>query len=189
MTVPTIMLNSWFHDDGTEIGTKKELQTVVDLLVNEGPARGLHLSTALTSPHPKSEVWSPLPDFAQEEDPLQRGIPKVQALGVTLLGAPIGYNSFVREALKAKVEQIRSVTALLPSLKKPHIEFCLLRSCLALPKILFSLRTVDTSNCQDILQDFDSVICEALIRILGVQPALASGSATYRTSRPQAQGS
>ena len=36
-----------------------------------------------------------------------------------------------------------------------------------MPKIIFSLRTADTSDCKDILQDFDSVIREALIRILG----------------------
>ena len=49
--------------------------------------------------------------------------------------------------LKEKVEKIRTVTALLPGRKKPHIEYCLLRSWLSLPEIAYSLRTVDTSDC------------------------------------------
>jgi hypothetical protein len=73
----------------------------------------------------------------------------------------------VREALANKVEKIRRITALLPTLGKPHTEYCLLRSCLALPKIIFTLRTVDTSECQDILQEFDDTIRESLIRIMG----------------------
>ena len=52
------MLNSWFHDNGTVVGTKDELQAVVDLLVTKGPARGLHLLAALTSSKPKLEMWS-----------------------------------------------------------------------------------------------------------------------------------
>ena len=59
------------------------------------------------------------------------------------------------------------MTSLLPGLKKPHIEYCLLRSCLSLPKIAYSLRTVDTTDCKDILQEFDLLIQEALIRIIG----------------------
>ena len=64
--------------------------------------RGLHLSTALTSNKPKSELWSPLSlnQDDQVEDPLLRGIPRVRGLGVTVLGAPIGYHSFIREFLQ-----------------------------------------------------------------------------------------
>ena len=56
---------------------------------------------------------------------------------------------------------------MLPNLKDPHIEFCLLRRCLALPKIMFNLRTVDTTNFLPMLQEFDQITREALVRILG----------------------
>ena len=55
--VPTLLLNAWFQDDGTEVGSQEELQQVVDILEREGSARGLTLST--TSSHPKCVVWSP----------------------------------------------------------------------------------------------------------------------------------
>ena len=41
------------------------------------------------------------------------------------------------------------------------------RSCLALPKIMFILHTVDTSGHQPIIVEFDRIVREALIRILG----------------------
>ena len=47
------------------------------------------------------------------------------------------------------------------------MEYTLLKSCLSLPKIMFSLRTVETTNLQDLLKEFDMLTREALTRILG----------------------
>ena len=58
-------------------------------------------------------------------------------------------------------------TELLPLLKDPHCEFVLLRSCLALPKVMFLLRALDTSEHTDLLETFDSITRGALSRILG----------------------
>ena len=103
-----------------------------------------------------------------EQDPLHRGIPKVRAGdGIVVLGAPVGYNNFVREKIEARVEKVRAVVELLPLVKDPHSEFVLLRSCLSLPKIMFMLRAVDTTDYQEQLQEFDSIIRGALSRILG----------------------
>jgi hypothetical protein len=166
--VPTLALNAWYLDDGTQGGTVEELQSVVDILVEEGPARGLHLSTAFTSITPKSAVWSPNHPGRGDSDPLQRGIPREEGPGVILLGAPLGSVDFVGEAVKTKVRKIEDITALLPLLQDPHTEFVLLRACLALPKLSFTLRTVDTSGYIGHLQEFDRVTREALTRILGV---------------------
>ena len=44
-------------DDGTFVGREEDLVRVMDLLVEEGPARGLVLSTTFTSPSsPKTNV-------------------------------------------------------------------------------------------------------------------------------------
>ena len=66
--------------------------------------------------------------------------------------------------LEGKVEKI---TEKLPLLRDPHCEFVLLRSCLALPKVMFLLRALDTSNHEDLLNTFDSITREALSKILG----------------------
>ena len=166
--VPTLDLNAWYLDDGTLVGTEEELCKVVDILQGEGPQRGLILSTSLTTPdQPKTTVWSKLGRTDNLASLNNKGIPSVRGLGITLLGAPLGHDAFVAEALQGKVDKVAAITSLLPDIKDPHIEFCLLRSCLALPKIMFILRTVDTSGHQPILAEFDRLVREALIRILG----------------------
>ena len=166
--VPSLMLNAWYLDDGTLIGTVEELQAVVDMVKVEGPSKGLILSTAATSAPapPKSTIWSP-GHVGGAEDPLDRGLERVTAEGVTLLGAPLGSPAFVEESLKHKVQKVEEITGLLPLLEDPHTEFTLLRSCLALPKISFLLRAVDTSTHTGQLQKFDRVTREGLTRILG----------------------
>ena len=117
---------------------------------------------------PKLSVWCPRPaGEAGNPDPLGRGIPQVLEEGIVVLGAPIGSRAFVQQRLRRRVDKVRDITALLPDIKDPHTEFVILRSCLSLPKIMFSLRTVDTSTLLDELKDFDSINREAVSRIMG----------------------
>ena len=164
--VPTLAFNGWYLDDGSQIGEKEELQQVIDLLLEDGPARGLHLSTYYTSDSPKCQVWTTSSE-CDSGNPLDRGIPRVQEDGFTFLGAPIGSNEYTRNILLRKIQKIRQITSLLPNIKKPHLEFVLLRSCLSLPKFMFLLRTVPTTRFPDLLNSFDECIREALIASLG----------------------
>ena len=79
-----------------------------------------------------------------------------QSEGIVVLGSPVGHRAFVREKLKEKVEKVQHTTEQLPLLRDPHCEFVLLRSCLGLPKVMFLLRTLDTSDHDDLLEAFDS---------------------------------
>ena len=122
-------------------------------MVREGPARGLILSTAHTTRAPslpKTTVWSKL-DVTGDDDPLGKGVPRVRGLGITLLGAPLGHLGYEAELLQEKVNKVQEITSLLPDIQDPQIEFCLLRSCLSLPKIMFTLRTVDTTAHRPLL--------------------------------------
>ena len=103
-----------------------------------------------------------------DPDPLQRGIPKVRSGdGIVVLGAPIGYNTFIQEKIQSRVSQVQNVVELLPLVRDPHSELVLLRSCLSLPKICFLLRAIDTTSFQEQLQAFDNIIRGALCRLLG----------------------
>ena len=73
----------------------------------------------------------------------------------------------MREKVVEKIEKVRQVTELLPHLREPHLEFVLLRSCLSLPKVMFLLRTLDTTEHGDLLETIDSITRGALCRILG----------------------
>ena len=167
-----LILNAWYLDDGHIVGTKEELSRVVDIIVKKGELMGLTLSQAATvqpPSTPKSLVWSPLDGVLEpQQDPLNRGIPKVRASdGIVVLGAPVGYSGFIKEKLESRVEKIREVVELLPLLKDPHTEYVLLRSWLSLPKIMFMLRAVNTVEHQEPLCHFDSIIRGALSKVLG----------------------
>ena len=140
----------------------------MDILVQEGPARGLVLSTTFTSPaSPKTTVWCPMGLSAPLPNSLiSRGVVCLVEEGITLLGSPVGTASHMARETGKKVERVREVTNLLPLLGDPHSEFILLRSCFTLPKLSHTLRTVDTTSMTPILQEFDQIQRMGLSRIL-----------------------
>ena len=167
--VPNLLANEWYLDDGVVAGKKEELQQVVDIVLEFGPARGLHLSTATTVPPPgkaKSTVWCPY-STNDQPDPLERGIPRVEEEGIILLGCPIGSHRFVTEAIKQRIDKLETITDKLPLLKDPQVEYVLLKSCLSLRKIMYTLRTTDPTNHQLCWQRCDDITREAISRILG----------------------
>ena len=159
--VPSLEAHAWFHDDSNSVGSKEELKTVVEVVKRDGPARGLHLNVD------KSSIWSPLATGPGAGDPLGCGIKRIQDSGIKLLGCPIGSREFVQRFLEEKAEKIKSITTELSTLHHPHLEFVLLRSCLALPKFIFLLRTTDSTPFSQTLQQFDHITREGLSRIIG----------------------
>ena len=136
--VPSLKVNAWYLDDGTQASNKVELQRVVDIIREEGPARGLHLSTS-TTVHPptlpKSTVW--FPHQATRDDHLERGIPSINDSGVDLLCTPVEDQAFTEKTIRKRLEKIRQISDKLPQLQDAHTEFSLLRSCLSLPKVMY----------------------------------------------------
>ena len=125
--VPDLLLNGWFLDDGSLVGRVEDLSAAVDIIRQDGPTKGLFLSTTATTPWPKSTIWCPqLP--SQDPDPLGHGIPRIQEPGIVLLGSPLGSHGFVHEKIQQKIAKIKELTQLLPNIKDPHSEFVLLRS-------------------------------------------------------------
>ena len=158
---PTLAAHAWFHDDGNAVGDLDELGQVVDIVKREGPALGVTLNLD------KSSIWCPMVTGPGEPDPLHRKILRIQDTGIKLLGSPIGDEDYIKRFFQARTDKVRSITAELSSLQQPHLEFVLLRSCLALPKIVYMLRTTDTTSLKPLLHQFDSITREGLSRILG----------------------
>ena len=164
--VPDLLLNGWFLDDGSLMGKLDDLSTAVNIIRQEGPAKGLFLSTSATSPRPKSTIWCPsLP--SPDLDPLNQGIPRIQDPGIVLLGSPIGSHQFVQDKIERKIQQVHQLTQSLPLIKDPHSEYVLLRSCFSLPKIVFLLRSTDPTHHQDLWATFDDLIRDTTTQILG----------------------
>ena len=164
--VPDLLLNGWFQDDGSLIGKFDDLSKAVQIIEQEGPSRGLFLSTSATAARPKSTLWCP--DHPSPElDPLSLGIPRIQGPGIILLGSPLGSHNFVQEKISEKIEKIHELTQMLPYIKDPHSEFVLLRSCFSLPKVVFLMRSTDPTQHQDLWATFDDLIRDTLNNILG----------------------
>ena len=152
--------NSWFLDDGALAGDKSGLQKAVDILRQEGPPRGLFLSST------KSKVWSQvqLPDM-DREDPLECGIQLDTAEGIKLLGSPIGSLTFEEGIISEKIDKAEYLMEKLSELEDPHSEYVLLRSCFSSPKLSYIMRTVDTLPHSTLMQKFDDAVWSAFLAV------------------------
>ena len=150
----------WIMDDGTVIGNIDSLRAVVDVLEKEGPSKGLFLNKE------KSSVWVGQL-FSGQADPLGRGIPRADPGGINLLGAPIGSNNFVQSSVNERISKVESaIITRLSTLSNPQIQLALLRSCLSLPKLMYTLRTARPAVLEDAYRRFDAIQRAALDDIL-----------------------
>ena len=94
--VPGLILNSWYLDDGTLMGSAEDLAKALNIIESDGPAVGLVLNRS------KSLLYIPQDDVASAS-PLPPDIP-VTRQGFTLLGCP---PSFCEESFLHNVEKIK----------------------------------------------------------------------------------
>ena len=165
--VPTLSCNGWLLDDGLLAGNKEDIMRSAEILLAEGPSRGLYMSTEHSQPgKSKSRVWCP--EGPNGNDPLNLGILPINDDGFVYLGCPIGNERYVALKVAERVDEIKEVLEKLPSLSDSHVEFVLLRSCFSLPKVSYLLRTTSPSpSSLHYWRLFDSHIREALVRTLG----------------------
>ena len=91
----------------------------------------------------------------------------VEEEGITMLGSPVGSLEFERKVIKERMEKVREISQRLPLIQDPQTEYALLRSCLSLPKLMFTLRTTNPTHHIDLWQEYDSITRESLCRSLG----------------------
>ena len=87
--------------------------------------------------------------------------------GIVLLGSPIGSEEYERKVIGEKMEKVREISSLLPLIEDPQIEYALLRSCLSLPKLAYTLRTSNPVHHLGLWQEYDRITRDTLCRILG----------------------
>ena len=159
--VPALSLQAFFLDDGNLVGDLENLRLAFDIIATESPRLGLSLSRT------KSSIWTPSAIIEDDDDPLRRNVPRIRDVGIEMLGSPIGGASFAQRLVKSRIDKIADALKELPNLEDSHVEFCLLRSCLSLPKFSFSMRTCAPNILGSILDLFDGLIRDCLGNILG----------------------
>ena len=143
--VPGLMINAWYLDNGTLCGSANDLCAALRIIEEDGPARGLHLNRAKSLLH-IPECTSPI------SNPLPADIPITQG-GFDLLGAPL----VPLLTVFSRVRKVEEILACLPDLQDAQMEFVLLRSCLALPKVAFALRSCPPSKIRGV--STSSTVC------------------------------
>ena len=83
-----------------------------------------------------------------------------------LLGAPLTEEALL-PALEEKVEDVARLVSRLPSLQA-HTSLFLLRNCLSIPKLVYSLRSAPAFRAMDQLAKFDYLMRQGLEKLLNV---------------------
>ena len=157
--VPNLKVNTWHLDNGTLVGSPSDLFQTLSIIELEGPTMGLSLN------HSKSLLFTS-GNINLAFNPLPPDIPRAVE-GFSLLGCPVGSPSFCRSFVLKRVEKIRACLRRLPDLQDSQMESTLLRFCLSLPKISFSLRSCPPDHIREAADSFDILIKESLADIAG----------------------
>ena len=113
------------------------------------------------------EVWSSSPNPNLDFSALPKAI-TVRGSGLKNLGAAIStYDDFIQALFLKRVEKCENLIDSIRLLEDPQLELHLLRSCAALPKITFSIRTCDPFSISTCLDQFDNAVHLCLEYITG----------------------
>ena len=133
--VPGLTLNCWYLDDGICAGDEDSLLKALEFITSNG----LHLG--LKVKHSKCELWAPV-----EFSSIPVSIPRAASNGFELLGAPIGDTEFSVKVLDKRISKATKCLEKLPLLDDPQLSLGITRTCLAAPKLTYSLRTPPPSQ-------------------------------------------
>ena len=153
--VPGLALNAWYLDDGTLVGSPEDLAAALHIVERNGPSLGLHLNRS------KSLLFIP-EEVVASNSPLPSDIP-ITRRGFCLLGPP----DYCEEIFTDRNARVRVSLVALRDMGDSQPETTLLRSCLALPKVSFILRTCPPTHIRQAATDFDHALRLALESIVG----------------------
>lgn len=149
----TLKLNAWYLDDGTIIGDTMMVSKALGIIMEDGPALGLHLNVD------KTELFWP------SEDPrcrvgglFPRNISR-PTKGVKLLGGAVSLDGdFCSDLALKRVTKTIELMEAIKKLRDPQCEMLLLRACSGVSRLYFSLRTAAPSAFKLAQKVFDDAL-------------------------------
>ncbi|GJX12154.1 putative reverse transcriptase domain-containing protein [Tanacetum coccineum] len=157
----TLSLQAWYLDDGTVGGDTLVVRNVLKLIMKDGPRYGLHLNAD------KTEVFWPT------EDPRSRhtGVfpPNISrpTHGVKLLSVPVSVDfDFCSELVMKRVAKTIGLMDAVAKIDDPQCELLLLRSCMGISMLYFSMHTCPPRFFESSQRSFDVALCSSLERIV-----------------------
>jgi hypothetical protein len=175
-------LNVWYLDDGTIAGNTQTVLEDYQEILKALESHGLAINPTKCELHlinPLSEECKDALDAFQRITP---GVKLVDKENLTLLGAPI-YPEGIQAVLEAKLEDLELMAGRLAKIDR-HSALYLLRNCFAMPKLTYFLRSSPCFLKPDILKRYDTIIKDALVKILNIQlPEEAWSQATLPVAK------
>jgi hypothetical protein len=174
--------NVWYLDDGTIAGNT---QTVLDdycEILKALDSHGLAVNPSKCELHlirPQSEECKGALELFRRITP---GVVLVDKANLTLLGAPI-YPEGIEAVLESKMENLELMASRLGKIDR-HSALYLLKNCFAMPKLTYFLRSSPCFLKPTILERYDTIIKDALVKILNIQlPEEAWSQATLPVAK------
>ncbi|XP_048483467.1 uncharacterized protein LOC125489916 [Plutella xylostella] len=157
-------LNVWYLDDGTLGGSPEVVLADIETLKQGLSNLGLCLNTQKCELFPCS---GQLPSDTRMR--VEAAVPGVNLLAksdFTLLGAPI----FAEGVPGVILSKLRNLTDTKPHLKQlsAHVALTILRSCLSIPRLTYTLRTAPVWLCGEESLRYDNMLRELLESVLNV---------------------
>ena len=152
-------LNVWYLDDGSLAGDPKLVLEDFKSIINYGKDLGLSLNTAKCEIFMMNALYEDNKLVIDEFKSLAPDIKFINPSDLTILGSPILEDSFI-PTLSSKLSELKLMINRIKNLDS-HDAFFLLKNVLAIPKILFFLRSAPLYTCQ-FLNEFDHAIKKGL---------------------------
>lgn len=150
-------LHAWYLDNGTIAGETPEVAKSLRNIQEEGPPRGLHLNIL------KTEIYWPTGDsrrYSAGVFPANIGQPTD---GVKLLGGPVSLDlQYCSNMVESRVDKTTQLMNSIRKLQDPRSELLLLRSCVGVSKLYFTMRTTSPQALQLATSQFDTKLFQYL---------------------------
>ena len=156
---PNLLLNVWYLDDGTLVGTKSDVLQVLQLIQSEGPPLGLHLNAS------KTVVWSPsipIETLASEFV----GLAAPAGNGFKTLGSYFGSPEECDILCQKRVSKIRETIEAINQFENLHTRYYLLKMCGIYPRINYIMRTCPADLLPSSFVQLDSLLVESITNLL-----------------------
>ncbi|XP_026448896.1 uncharacterized protein LOC113349177 [Papaver somniferum] len=157
----TLDMQAWYLDDSTIVGDTLEVGKALDIIQTEGPKRGLHLNVTKTE-----LLWPTIDPRRNEVGVFPANICKPTS-GVKLLGGHVSLNTdFCSDMVTSRVDKTIALMQKIQKLHDPQCELLLLRNCVGISKLYFTLRTTNPQALQVATAHYDKHLLDYLRQII-----------------------
>ena len=178
-----LLLNAWYLDDGTLIGSYSAVSAALSILETDGPQIGLHINLS------KCALYWPTINSTRLADVGISPLIPVFDDGLPLLGGAISVDlDFLQAVAQKRFTKAAAHMARLSILQDPQLQLLLLRNCLSMPKVNYTLRTLPWQEVRTVGHTYDEALAGALSDLLAVDRSQLTSRSLHLAGLPLRDG-